>query len=155
MSQEALQGFDLAPSLFLSRLHDTGLEPTHCPLAVVPTDTVPIERVMKGRTSSRLCIRMCWWSRFYRHLLFLLSRSPILLVMRIPDGSLPAFAWGSSPICPITGQRSLSPSSSTRLSIGPPYEELSPVGERRAYHVPLPYPDGLGPACSPVRMCPR
>ena len=100
MSQEALQGFDLAPPLFLSRLHDTGLEPTHCPLAVVPTDIVPIERVMKGRTSSRLCIRMCWWSRFYRHLLFLLSRSPILLVMRIPDGSLPADLVGKFPYLP-------------------------------------------------------
>src|SRR2546421_4906803 len=82
MSQEALQGFDLAPPLFLSCLHDTGLEPTHHPLVVVPTDTVPLECVMKGRTSSRLCIRMFWWSRFYRHLLFLLSRSPILLVMK-------------------------------------------------------------------------
>ncbi len=29
MSQQTLQGFHLAPSAFLSRLDDTGLEPTH------------------------------------------------------------------------------------------------------------------------------
>ena len=43
----------------------------------------------------------------------------------------------STPIQPITGRRSLPPSSSTRSPIGGPYGPLSLMGGLRAYQVPL------------------
>jgi hypothetical protein len=57
---------------------------------------------------------------------------------------------GSTPIRPITGRPSLAPSSFTRRPIGSPYGPLSLTGRRRAYHVPLMDPDGLGRISSPV-----
>jgi hypothetical protein len=46
-----------------------------------------------------------------------------------PEGSLPAFAWGdvATPIRPITGRPSLSPSSFTCCPIGSPRGSLSPA----------------------------
>ncbi len=64
----------------------------------------------------------------------------------------PLSRGGIPPICPITEQRSLAPSSWTRISIGSSHKLLSLMGEIRAYHVPVLCPDGLGPACSPVRL---
>ena len=62
---------------------------------------------------------------------------------------------GSTPIRPITGRRSLAPSSFTRRLIGSSYESLSRVaeataGRRRAYHVPPMSRCGLGRASPPV-----
>ena len=58
-----------------------------------------------------------------------------------PEGSLPAFAWGdiATPIRPITGRRSLAPSSSARLRVGRPCGFPTPKGRRRVYHVPSMY----------------
>ena len=72
-----------------------------------------------------------------------------------PEGSGPAFAWsnlaiGSTPIRPITGRRSLPPSSFTRSPIDSPCGSSSLAGGLRAYHVALLKPRGLGPASTPV-----
>ena len=58
-----------------------------------------------------------------------------------PEGSLPACAWGNvpTPIRPITGRRSLAPSSSTRCPVGAPCGVPTPKGRQRAYHVPQVY----------------
>src|SRR5262249_31672507 len=55
-----------------------------------------------------------------------------------PEGSRPAFAWGDvpTPIRPVTGRRSLAPSSFTRSPIGRSCERPTPKGGLRAYHVP-------------------
>ena len=53
------------------------------------------------------------------------------------------------PLCSITEQPLLVPSSFTRSSIGSPCGSLSPLGELRAYHVPSLYPHGLGLASTP------
>jgi hypothetical protein len=57
-----------------------------------------------------------------------------------PEGSLPAFAWsdvatGSTPVRPITGRRSLPPSSFTRSPIDSPCGSSPLAGGLRAYHV--------------------
>src|SRR5262249_2231860 len=69
-----------------------------------------------------------------------------------PEGSQPACAGGdvATPIRPITGRRSLAPSSFTRSPIASPRGSLSPAGELRAYHVAPRKPRGLGPASTPV-----
>ena len=56
----------------------------------------------------------------------------------------------ATPISLITKERSLSPSSSIRSSIGVPYGSLSLSGALRIFHVPLVCLDGLGSARSPV-----
>ena len=60
-----------------------------------------------------------------------------------PEGSQPAFAEDSVvPLCFMTKQPALFPSSCTRSSIGFPCGALSPLGELRAYHVPAVYLHG-------------
>ena len=67
-----------------------------------------------------------------------------------PEGSLPAFAWGdvATPIRPITGRHSLSPSSFTCCPIGWPCGSLSLThleakeGRQQGYHVSPMYPRG-------------
>jgi hypothetical protein len=59
-----------------------------------------------------------------------------------PEGSRPAFAWsdvatGSTPVRPITGRRSLPPSSFTRSPIDSPCGSSPLAGGLRAYHVAL------------------
>src|SRR5439155_6113606 len=54
-----------------------------------------------------------------------------------PEGSRPAFArsdvaTGSTPVRPVTGRRSLPPSSLTRSPIAPPYGSSPRAGGRRA-----------------------
>ena len=67
-----------------------------------------------------------------------------------PDGSQPAFAEDAHiPICSITEQPLLFPSSFTRSSIGLPCGSLSPLGELRAYHVSSVYLHGVGRASPP------
>src|SRR4051794_23652642 len=59
---------------------------------------------------------------------------------------------GSTPVRPITGRPSLAPPSSARRRTGSPCGSLpggSP-GRRRVYHVPHPYPRGVGRASGPV-----
>jgi hypothetical protein len=46
---------------------------------------------------------------------------------------------GSTPIRPVTGRRSLAPSSHARLCIGRPCGSPTPKGQRRVYHVPPMY----------------
>jgi hypothetical protein len=60
--------------------------------------------------------------------------------------------FGSTPIRPITGRHSLSPSSFTRSPFGSPFGSLSLSGRLRAYYVPREYHDGLDPAYSPVAV---
>ncbi len=62
--QQALQGFDLAPSAFLDCLHDTRLEPTNHAIDLAPGDGVPVGRAVGDCTSRTSC----------RHLLCLLCR---------------------------------------------------------------------------------
>ena len=59
-----------------------------------------------------------------------------------PEGSQHGFPWGhvATPIQPITGWRSLAPSSCTRSPIGSPCGSLSLAGGLRAYHVASPKP---------------
>jgi hypothetical protein len=57
-----------------------------------------------------------------------------------PEGSRPAFAWsdvaiGSTPVRPITGRRSLPPSSFTHSPIASPCGSSTLTGGLRAYHV--------------------
>jgi hypothetical protein len=57
-----------------------------------------------------------------------------------PEGSRPAFAWsdvatGSTPVRPITGRRSLPPSSFTHSPIDSPCGSSTLAGGLRAYHV--------------------
>src|SRR6266567_5694870 len=52
VGQQSLQGFDLAPSLFLRRLDDTRLKPTHVLADVLPIDGVPVSHPVEGRISS-------------------------------------------------------------------------------------------------------
>ncbi len=90
-----------------------------------------------------------------RHLHCFLSRLFRRSRDETPDGSLLAFAWvilriGSTPIHLITRQHSLAPSSLTRRPVGAPRGLLSPVGGRRAYHVPCVSQSRLGFAKTPV-----
>jgi hypothetical protein len=58
---------------------------------------------------------------------------------------------GSTPIHPITGWRSLLPSSSSRTPVGLPYGSRSLPGGVRGSHVPSQsHTDGLGALCPPV-----
>ena len=58
---------------------------------------------------------------------------------------------GSTPIHPVTGWRSLLPSSSSRTSIGVPYGSLSLAGDVRGSHVPSQsHTNGLGALSPPV-----
>jgi len=68
MGQQVLQGFDLAESAFLPRLHDTCLEATHVPLDLIPVDLMPV-LVVGGRTSSRILDGLYRLGRSCRHLL--------------------------------------------------------------------------------------
>jgi len=74
-----------------------------------------------------------------------------------PEGSLPPFGWGNvaTPIRPVTGRRSLPPSSFTRSPIGSSYDSLSLSGGLRAYHVAPLRRRGLGRASTPVARHPR
>jgi hypothetical protein len=62
---------------------------------------------------------------------------------------------GSTPIPPITGWRSLLPSSPSRTSIGLPCGSLSLAGDVRGCHVPSqPRTNGVGVLCPPVACVP-
>jgi hypothetical protein len=72
VGQEALQGFGLAPSLFLRCLHDSRLKPTHGVIDVLPVNGMPVGHAVEGRTSS-ICVGGCFpCGDGCRHLLFLL-----------------------------------------------------------------------------------
>src|SRR5271169_5160042 len=60
-----------------------------------------------------------------------------------PGGSLPAFASGyvAPRIQTVTARPLLSPPSSTRTAIGPPYSETTLAGAVRAYRVPRVLPE--------------
>ena len=108
-------------------LHDTALKP---------------RRFAAGSCTS-VCDHRC-------HLLCFLSRLVRCSRDETPDGSQPTFAEDHSvPICCITQQPSLSPSSCTRRAIGSPCGSLSRWGARRAYHVPSVYPRGEGLISTP------
>src|SRR4051812_45597137 len=83
MGQQMLQSLNFAPSLFLCRLHDTRLQPTHIFINSLPVDTVPaINRV--GNRTSRL-------KSNYRHLLCFLDRFYKLSRVERPARSQPTF----------------------------------------------------------------
>src|SRR5262249_61597138 len=133
-SQQILQGFRLAPSAGLDRLHDTGLKPTHDAVGRRPVDGMPALLHVGGRTSS---VDVC------RHLLAPSSGSPGFLVTKDPREVGPLSRGvispkGSTPIRPITGRPSLPPSSSTRRPIGdrltagpPPADASTPTPRPR------------------------
>jgi hypothetical protein len=113
-----LQGFHLAPSLFLSCLHNTRLKPMHVFIHRTPLDGVPV----------KVCVRSCTNRKIRRHLLCFFSRLVKLSCDERPKGSLLAFApsdvvasayrfRNSTRICSIAEQRSLAPSSFTRTTI--------------------------------------
>ena len=62
---------------------------------------------------------------------------------------------GATPIHPITGWRSLLPSSSSRTPISLPYGSLSLTGDVRGCHVPSQsQTNGVGALCPPVALLP-
>jgi len=70
VSQQPLQGFDLAPPAFFRRLHDTHLEPTHIPPRGLPVNGSPCQLRARDRTNSFHCrhlhclvSRLCKFSR--------------------------------------------------------------------------------------------
>src|SRR4029078_12933026 len=95
---------------------------------VPPMNGVPVYGFVGSRTSRNFC----------RHLLCFLGRFAMRSRADRPEGSQRAFApeHVALRIRPITGRRSLSPSSSTRTAFGPPYGLLTPGGTIRAYRVP-------------------
>src|SRR6266852_2626231 len=93
VGQESLQGFHLAPSLFLSCLDDPCLKPTHVVIGRLPVDIMPIGHSVERRTSSYLFFRELLCCRcLYRHLLSFLGRLVKYSRHERPCGSLPAFA---------------------------------------------------------------
>ena len=117
-----------------------------------------------GRTRSRwcmtftihICCRLAYRGKLHRrvlhrrHLLCFLGRLDRCSRDETPDGSQPTFAEDYGvPLCFITKQPSLAPSSFTRSAIGLPCGSLSRVGALRAYHVPSVYPRGLGLISTP------
>ena len=83
VGQESLQSFHLAPSLFLGRLNNACLKPTHGVADGLPINVMPVSHAVEGCTSSVL---VC------RHLLFLLCRFVKFSCHERPRGSLPACA---------------------------------------------------------------
>jgi hypothetical protein len=118
------------------RLRDTHLEPTHVPGRGAPVDGLPVPGFVGRRTNGER----------RRHLPRVLSRLARLSRDRRPEGSLRAFAPDDLVrIRPITGRRSLPPSSSTRTAIVGPRD---PPTLRERYGLTLFRPDdedGLGP----------
>ena len=93
-----VQGFYLAPSTFLSCLHDTGLEPTHISVDFAPIDGISVHRFVRDCTNSHLKVHECC-----RHLLFLFCRFVKFSRGERPVGSQHPFRLGIDPIYPITG----------------------------------------------------
>src|SRR5205823_9795997 len=83
VGQESLQSFHLAPSLFLGRLNNACLKPTHVVADGLPINVMPVSHAVEGCTSS------IW---FCRHLPFLLCRFVKSSCHERPHGSLPACA---------------------------------------------------------------
>src|SRR6266699_3370161 len=81
--RESLQSFHLAPSLFLGRLNNACLKPTHGVADGLPINVMPVSHAVEGCTSSVL---LC------RHLLFLLCRLVKCSCHERPRGSQPACA---------------------------------------------------------------
>ena len=156
VGQEMLQSFDFAPFLGLSCLHDTRLESAHDAMGFGPVDGLPACRFV-GSCTSNVWVGVSVPQWCCRHLLCLLDRLANLSRAERPDGSQLTFVWEdvALPIRLVTRRHLLFPSSSTRSPIGSPYNELSQVGELRAYHVSHLYHDGEGSACPPVTRCLR
>src|SRR5499427_3809084 len=85
VGQEMLQGTNLAPSSRLHCLHNTRLEPPHCPMDGIPINGVPGHQVSGERTSQ--CCHCC-------HLPSLCQKLAKFSCAERPDGRLPACAWG-------------------------------------------------------------
>src|SRR5438270_3356367 len=83
VGQESGPRFHLAPSLFLRRLNNACLKPTHVVADGLPINVMPVSHAVEGCTSSVL---VC------RHLLFLLCRLVKCSCHERPRGSLPACA---------------------------------------------------------------
>ena len=56
--QQPLQGFHLAPTLFLNGLDDTRLQPADLSLTLRPVNLVPSARLAGGRTRGLLCVHL-------------------------------------------------------------------------------------------------
>src|SRR5947209_10133563 len=110
----------------LSCLRDTGLEATNIALSLPPVDLVPREGYVGGRTNRG--VRKGSFGRFRCHLLYLLSRllkrsrarSDQREVCSLSRGVM--FDGSATPIRPVTGRLSLSPSSFADHTIRPSYE---------------------------------
>ena len=121
-----------------------------------PVDGLPACRFV-GSCTSNVGAGLSVPQRCCYHLLCLLDRLANLSRAERPDGSQLTFVREdvALPIRLITRRPSLFPSSSTRRSVGSSCDELSRLGELRAYHVPRLYHDGEGSACPPVTRCLR
>ena len=116
VGEQVDQGFDFIPPALPDRLHDTRLEPTDIAPDLPPVDGVPVGRKAGSRTSRRC-----------RPLTYLLCSPESVgrgsLVREDPREVGPLSGGvmspgGSTPIRPITGRRSLAPSSFTRRPVG-------------------------------------
>ena len=88
--------------------------------------------------------------RSHRHVQHLLCRFLRCSRAETPEGSQPTFVGDEIiPLCSITEQPSLAPSSCTRHPISFPYGALTLPGGRRAYHVSSVSLHGVGRASPP------
>src|SRR5712692_3596450 len=118
--------------------HRTPLKHLNGPLQNPVGLTIPPCTLRFGRFDSRLI-------HYARHRLRSGRLDRYLSRDETPEGSQPAFAEDATvPLCCMTKQPSLAPSSCTRHPVGFPYGSLSLPGERRASHVPPLYPHGVG-----------
>jgi hypothetical protein len=126
VGQQALESFHFPSFAFLLCLHNTRLEPPHFSVDFLPVNGIPVLLVVGNRTSMVFCFQ---WFRC-RHLLVSFGGSSNSLVMkdRMEVCSLSRgviLSGDATPVCPITGQLSLFPSSFARHPMGFLYRWLS------------------------------
>jgi hypothetical protein len=130
VSQEPLQGFNLASASLLNCLCDTHLQPTNLKVGFLPIYGTPDHRLVGGRTNvcCHLLFLLSWFCKFFRR------ERPVGSLLPFRPGDV---AVSSTRIHPITGWPSLFPTSSTRNFISFPYGQPAQRAKIRAYQVPL------------------
>ncbi len=130
--ESTLEEGNLSPSFLANSLRNTHLQPSYFRIDLPPVDGVPIFSPSWERTGVRRSRRLTLPSPFSR-------RFCLLSCGERPVGRGLTFVPGDvqTRIRPITGRRSLLPTSQARTSIGSPCGSRSLAGEIRGYHVPL------------------